>query len=303
MIDIVGALVPVFVMIALGVVLTRVGFPGAAFWPSLERLVYLVLFPALLVHDLALADLGGLRFGGLLGASLTAIVAMVAVSLVLAKAMRLDGPGFTSLFQGMTRCNGFVALASAKALHGAPGVSMMALVITCMVPAVNLVSVVLLARFGSGRGGVLATLRDIVTNPLILACLGGIALNVTGIGLHPLAARTLEALGQAALPLGLMAVGAGLDLGRAMNAGGAVAVGVAGKCLLFPALVWGIAELFGLGGLARATLVLFATMPTAPSAFILARQLGGDAALVGAITTLATLAAAGTVPLMLSWLR
>ena len=99
-----------------------------------------------------------------------------------------------------------------------------------------------------------------------------------------------------------MAVGAGLDLALVARARGAVIVGALAKCLLFPALIWGMAKVTGLSGQARSSLILFAAMPTAPSAFILARQLGGDAALVGAITTLATLLAAGSVPLVLTWL-
>lgn len=302
MVHIIDALVPVFVLIVLGFVLKRTGFPGAPFWPALERLVYMVLFPALLVHDLALADLGGLEFSRLLVASLGGILIMAVLTYGVAHLLGLKGPGFTSLFQGATRCNGFVALAAAKALTGAPGLSMMALVVTCMVPAVNLLSVLLLARFGSNRSGLLATLRDVATNPLILGCLVGIGLNRLEVGLHPMAARTLEVMGGAALPLGLMAVGAGLDLALVARARGAVIIGALAKCLLFPALIWGMAKLTGVTGQARASLILFAAMPTAPSAFILARQLGGDAALVGAITTLATLLAAGSVPLVLAWL-
>jgi len=302
MVHIIDALVPVFVLIVLGFVLKRTGFPGTPFWPALERLVYMILFPALLVHDLALADLGGLEFSRLLAASLGGIVVMAVLTFGVARLLGLEGPGYTSLFQGATRCNGFVALAAAKALAGSPGLSMMALVVTCMVPAVNLLSVLLLARFGSNRASLFATLRDVATNPLILGCLVGVGLNWLGMGLHPMAARTLEVMGGAALPLGLMAVGAGLDLALVARARGAVIVGALAKCLLFPALIWGMAKVTGLNGQARSSLILFAAMPTAPSAFILARQLGGDAALVGAITTLATLLAAGSVPLVLTWL-
>ena len=298
---IVASLVPVFALIVLGHGLARGRFGGSGFWPGLERLVYYLLYPALLVHDLARADLGGLNLAALFATCLLAIFAMVPVALLGAKALRLDGPGFTSLFQGATRCNGFVALAAASALGGAAGLSTMALVITCMVPAVNFLSVVLLARFGKTRAGVGATFRGILSNPLILGCVAGVALNLLGHGLHPLAAETLRILGAAALPLGLLAVGAGLDFAKARSAGFATFVGAAAKCLLFPALVVAIAAATGLDGAARTNLILFAAMPTAPSAYILARQLGGDAPLVGAITTLSTLFAVASLPLVIAW--
>jgi predicted permease len=303
MIALVDALIPVFLLIVAGWLLRRVGFPGGTFWPGLERLVYLVLFPALLVHDLANASLAGTAVADLALAILACLAAMVVLSLLAALVLRLDGPGFTSLFQGATRCNGFVALASAKALHGDAGLSAMALVIVFMVPAVNVMSVVLLALRGSGtRPGGLAVLGQIASNPLILGCLGGIALNVLGIGLHPVAARTLDVLGSAALPLGLLAVGAGLDLHRVAAARLAVLVGTVGKTLGLPLVMAGTAAAFGVDGLPRAVAILFCAMPTATSAFILARQLGGDAALVGGITTASTLAAAVSVPFILAWL-
>jgi hypothetical protein len=43
-------------------------------------------------------------------------------------------------------------------------------------------------------------------------------------------------------------------------------------------------------------------MPTASSAYILARQLGGDAPMMAAIITGQTLLSAITIPLMLGWL-
>ena len=77
MIDIVNALLPVFLIIALGQLLTRVKFVGAELWAPLDRIVYFILFPALLLRTLANADLGGLDIIPMAAALLAAIFTMV----------------------------------------------------------------------------------------------------------------------------------------------------------------------------------------------------------------------------------
>jgi predicted permease len=72
--------------------------------------------------------------------------------------------------------------------------------------------------------------------------------------------------------------------------------------IAYPAIMAGFAVLYGLEGLGRSVVVLWATLPTSAAAYILARQLGGDAPLMAAGITATTVAAAITMPLMLGWL-
>jgi len=145
-------------------------------------------------------------------------------------------------------------------------------------------------------------LRNLIRNPLILACLLGMLLNYSGLGMPAPLRPVAELLGQMALPLGLLAVGAGLSLRALRAVGPALLAASAIKLLLFPLLALGIARLLALDPLSGSLLVLFATMPTASSAYILARQLGGDAPMMAAIITGQTLLSVLTIPLMLGWL-
>ncbi|MGH6912955.1 MAG: AEC family transporter, partial [Geminicoccales bacterium] len=116
-----GALAPVFLMIALGRLLAARGFPTPAFWPAAERLVYWVLFPALLLVITAGSDLTGFRVLPVASALVAAILATAGLALALRKRLGLDGAGFTSVLQGAIRTNTYVALAGAGALYGEAG--------------------------------------------------------------------------------------------------------------------------------------------------------------------------------------
>ncbi len=294
--SILAALLPIFALIAVGHTLFRAGFPGAGFWPQLERLTYFLLFPALLVEKLGTASVDGGRILPMAAAVAATLAAMTVLVLVLRPWLGVAGPGFTSVYQGSIRFNTYVGVASAFALFGDQGAAVAALTIALLIPLVNVLCVAVLSRHAGGRGSVAGTLRGILRNPLILACAAGIALNLSGIGLPLGSDGVLEIIGRAALPLGLMAVGAGLQLRRAGTEGVAMGSALVLKLAVMPAIAWVSAGLLRLDPLETAVLVLFAALPTAPSAYILARQMGGDHALLARILTLQTLVAAGSLP-------
>jgi malonate transporter len=158
-----------------------------------------------------------------------------------------------------------------------------------------------LARHGGRPApGPLAMLRAIASNPLILACIAGLAVNLAGIALPHLVVEPLATLARATLALGLLAVGAGLApaavLDRPRLVLGATAMKLVAKPLLGLALGW----LAGLDGAALGMVALVCGVPTATSSYILARLLGGDAELMAGLITATTLMALVTLPLILA---
>lgn len=293
-----GALGPIFFVIGLGYVLRRSQFPGEAFWPAAEKLTYYLLFPALLVHRLALADFSDYAVGPLAIVIVTSLALMTLLLFIVRMALKVDGPTFGSIYQGSIRFNTYVGLAAALALFNRPGATLAALAIAICIPLVNVLSVAVLTHargtlvWGSLPGA-------LFRNPLILACVIGIGLNVSRVGL-PLGSETvLDILARAALPLGLLAVGAALRLRVAFTRHRELLASSALKLLVFPALTYGLGRWVGLDSLEMAILVLFAALPGAPSAYILARQLGGDADLMAAIVTLETGLSMITLPAIL----
>jgi len=297
---IVGALGPIFALILLGLGLRRYGFPGDGFWPAAERITYFLLFPALLVHRLALARLGDYAVGPVAVVIVAQLLAMTALAYALRPWLRVDGPAFTSVYQGMIRFNTYVGLAVALAIFHAEGGTVAALIMAIMIPLINVLCVLVLNLHAGGTATVTGVARGLIANPLILACLTGIGLNLSGIGLPWGSAAVLDLLARAALPLGLLAVGAGLCL-DGLRRPGLVATTSALKLLVLPALVAILCWIVRPGGLETAILVTFAALPGAPTAYILARQLGGDASLIAAIVTVEIVAAMVTLPLVLLW--
>lgn len=295
-----AALIPVFALIGLGYALRRVNFPDELFWPRLEQLVYYVLLPALLVGTLATADTRGANLGAVLAAAAMTLGAMALLLAVLRPAFRVDGGGFSSVFQGGIRFNTYLGLAAALAVYGTPGAALAAVTIAFMVPLINVFCVTALTLYAGGSASPAAITRGLVRNPLILACVAGLLLNQSGIGLAGGLDSVFEITGRAALPLGLMTVGAGLRLRTAWGQGGTIAGAAILKLAVMPLLALGAAALTGLDVDETRILVLFAALPTATSAYILARQMGGDATLIATILTVQTILSAVTLPVTLT---
>lgn len=301
MTEVAGALGPLFLLILLGALLGRLKHPSGDFWSQLERLIYFLLFPAMLVSTLASADVAQVPVGRLAGVLLGALLAFSAALWGLRQRLAPQAATFTSLFQGAIRFNTYVGVAGAAALHGAPGATVAAVAVALMVPVINVLCVVCFIAAGTlGPSSLGKSLAALVRNPLILACLLGIALNLSGVGLPGWSAAAVELLGRAALPLGLVAVGVALRPQALMRRDRGVWAAHLVKLVLLPAGVLGLALAAGLDPVSRDVALLFAALPTATSAYILARQLGGDSELMAALITGQTLLSMATLPL---WLR
>ncbi len=298
-----NALAPIFSLILIGALLRQLKFPGDEYWPGIERLIYYVLFPAMLIHQLSRADLTGglvLSFTLILALSLLLISALLAI---LQFWRHQQSPQFTSLYQGAIRFNSYIALAVASSVFDAQVFAIAALALGINIVLVNIGCTLAfaltnpLARLSPLRLG-----KELITNPLILGCLIGLGLNMLPLQLPTWSLDTIRLLGATALPLGLIAVGVALRL-RRMQAQWLLILGSSGlKFIVLPALLWGLAALFGLAASDQAILVLIGAMPTATSAYIMARQLGGDAELMANIITFQSLAAFIMIPTWLWWL-
>ena len=290
------ALVPAVLLIAFGGVLRRIRFLPDAFWPGAERLSYYVLLPALLAQGIATADLGAVPVGRLALCVMPAIV-LVTAALVLARPwLGIDDPAFTSVVQGAIRFNTYVGLSLAVELYGPPGLALAAVSNALIVPTVNVACALIFARYGAVRVGLGTALVRAALNPLVLGCLAGAALQLLGLRLPAGLDATVRALGSASLPLGLLCVGAAFDPGAIGVGRRAAFIATLAKFVGMPVAVALLVRLTGLSGPPATVAVLFATLPTASSAYIMARQLGGDAPLMAGVVALQTMLAAGAIP-------
>lgn len=301
MVEVALSLLPVFGLIALGALLARVRLLPAEGWAAIERLNYWVLFPALLFESVVTADASGGETGRLALAVLLGNLVIAMAMLLARPLLRVSGASFSSLFQCAVRWNSYVALGIAASLFGDTGVAFAAIVVAVLVPVNNLMSVYVISRFaGSAPAPLGQTLRSVALNPLILSTVSGGVLLVAGLRPPGPLLEGLELLGQATIAIGLLCVGAAMDLGRLKGAGATVVGAAVVRLGIAPAAAWAGCLALGVSGVPMSVAVICLATPLATSAYILARQLGGDAVLAANLVTATTLISLVTLPLAIA---
>jgi predicted permease len=301
---VIAALLPVFLLIVLGVVLKRSLMRLDTQWHGLERLTYYVLFPMLLIQTLVKADLDKVPVAGVGGALMLSALAVSLLCLSLWPPLSrrdVDGAAFSSIFQGATRWQTYVALSVSRNLFGAAGLALASVAMVAIIPLVNVFSVAVLAHYASPeKQSARAIAMTVIRNPLIWACAIGLFINVVHLPLPKIWHDVADALGGSSLAIGLLVTGAGLHLEGLLRPSLAATAGVVLKLVVMPAIAIALALWFGICGNDLVIVAVCAAVPTSPSAYVLARQMGGDAPLLAQIITLQTILAAITMPLAIA---
>lgn len=296
-----AAIAPIFLLLVLGLALGRNSFPGPGFWPMAERLVYFVLFPALLIRSTASID----GDGGILAIALTVlgpIFLVMGLIGLLGAGLGLDRLLLPAVAQAATRQNVYIAFAAALGVWGEPALLPLGIAVAAYTPGVNIASALLLGMHGPSRAAPLVMARALLLNPLVLACAFGFLLGMTDLRLPKVIDEVLRILSLASLPLALIATGAGLrwqGLGaERLWLTGTALFKLAGQPLL--TLLVGLA--LGLEGLPLAVVVLFAALPLSPTAYVQTRAMGGHSSFMANAVALQTLLAMLTLPVVLALL-
>jgi predicted permease len=211
------------------------------------------------------------------GTLLLSVLAMSALCLALrpwlAKRISLDGPAFTSVFQGATRWQTFVALSVAGNLYGEIGIALASVAMVAMIPLLNVLSVSVLAHYAAPRrlhwSRILLTIAG---NPMIWGCVVGLTINLSGITLPGPVDDFADALGRSSLAIGLLVVGAGLHLESLRRPKAAALLAVALKLALMPLIAIALGHGFGLSGSNLAVVACCAAVPCASNSYVLARR-------------------------------
>lgn len=304
MIAIFDSILPIFLLILAGNFLRRLPLIDQGAWVGLEQIGYWFLYPALLFVTIYNADFKGLQLNAMMLALAAALTAMIALTCalwpLLGRAGFIQRSEFSSIFQTAVRWNSFMALAIAQKIFPPAGTAVVALVMAIIIIPLNLATVLLVTRFADRSANWRRIGRDMAINPMILGSLAGILFRFLPFQLYGPLNQTLGLVGSAALGMGLLAIGAGLRIGDLWRPRFALLLPVVLKLMLFPALLIGAALAFGVSGSELSYLALCAAVPTAMNGYLLARQLGGDAELYAAVTTVQTVASFLTIPAVLA---
>ncbi|SKB43767.1 AEC family transporter [Malaciobacter marinus] len=302
MIHIFTAIIPIFSLIMIGYFLKKIQFPSVEFWPNADKLTYYILMPSLLIYKLATASFEDINSVNFVLTALFTISLVLIILILINKIFNFKGDSFTSIVQGSIRFNTYVFLALADSVFGDKGLVLAAILMMFVIPFINIICISIFALYvNNSKLTFLYLVKSIITNPLIVACFLGGFINFMGIELFSSFDKILEILSSAALPLGLLSVGFGLVIKEITSSKEEITITNIAKLILTPLIMFVIANFFKLDEFMISILIIFAVLPTAPSSFILARQLGGNIKLMSSIITLQTLLSVFFIMLVLNY--
>ena len=300
------SLLPVFLVILVGLLLRKYSVIPEQQWRGIESLGYWLLFPVLVLVSLINMDLKNIDLGSITWSYLSAVLIHVSVIWLLRKPLNkffaIDDKSFSSVFQTSTRWNAFIALAIANKLAGDQGLAIVALVMAITVALLNFINIVALTILTSdSRPTFKKTFINTIKVPLIWGAFFGLLINLAEITIYQPVMVSLDIIARAGLGLGLLTVGAGIRVSAMYDARINVVIGIIGKLVFFPIVVFIACMIFDVQGLARQMVMLCACVSTAMNGYVLAREMGGDADLYASTASLQVVISLFTIPLIL-WL-
>ncbi|MEN9844548.1 MAG: hypothetical protein RLZZ612_2377 [Pseudomonadota bacterium] len=301
-------LFPDFSLILCGYLLCRYTALNRKVWEPLESLVYYFLFPVLLFQSIIRSPLDPNTASALAFAGLCLAASGIALNYSLPYwpwlGRHIPDKLHAASAQVGFRFNSFIALALAGKVAGAQGTQLVAVLIGLCVPLFNIGAVWPMFRYHARQHHHNAPrhrsfAQELLRNPLIIATVSGLIGNLLGLHIPNWLEPTVSRIGASSLALGLMAAGAGMQLGSLAQAKGLAVAVLSIKHFLLPLVAWGISWLLKLAPEQAAVLMMFSALPTASSCYVLAARMGYDGAYVAGLVTLSTLLGIVSLPFAL----
>ena len=286
-----NAIFPIFLLIVIGFAMRHYRWLSDEFWNDAEKLVYYVLFPALLISKMSVADLSGKDAIPLITALWLCLGIISLLTFLIKPFLQIENHSFTSVFQGATRINTYIGLSLAENILGNSGLVTAVIIAAILIPILNFMVVIVLHHYGKqdGPANFMVIIKQILKNPLIIGCAIGIGLNLSNIQLPSPVQISIGFLGSTALPIGLLAVGAALvfkDLKAVIRP---LMASTVLKLMIYPIVAYGLTLAFSFDRETQLAILIFSAIPTASTAYILAKKMGGDHQLMSRIVTFQTL--------------
>lgn len=313
---ILNTLAPVFLIILLGAILQKIDFLNPQLSRQNNRLVYWIALPCLLFNKTAQAEIAGdsaLKISSVL--ILGAISCMILAYLI-SGLLHLPGASTGAFVQASFRGNlAYIGLPVVSyalsefsahnsvigSLNGEQIQSLAILSFAPLVPFYNALAVfALVTGSNQTQQSWLSLVRSIITNPLLLACALGLSWGFLGLPLPLALSKTLQTIGQMALPLALLGIGVSLATTKVRGTITIPTVAAFIKVVFAPILGLLLANWLGLSNIERAIALLYLACPTAIASYIMAQQLGGDEVITSNSIVLSTLLSALVLAIVLA---
>lgn len=285
------AIVPLFLIIAMGFGVKRLGWIGPEDVRRFNKVCFYTFMPVMLFYNIYTSDFSqAVRLPYALfvvGAALGMVAVSFAVTLLAEKMPERRGV----MIQAAFRSN-FVLLGLPIAEELLPGSNfgITALMIAIVVPIYNMMSVVVLEYFRGGKPRAGEVLLAVVKNPLILGSVAGLLVQALHITLPEVLVSFSGKMNSAATPLILLLLGASFETREIARYKKELLVCVGLRLVVFPGAILTLAAALGLRDIEFVTVLAMTAAPTAVNSFNMAQQLGGDSQLAGSAVVVSTAA-------------
>lgn len=290
---VVNNLFPVFALLLFGHLLNRMGFTHDAFLKTADKLIYFIFFPALLFWKIGAAASDPIGDPGLYKAAICAVFSVYVLSSLYIKIFRVSAFQAGSFSQSCYRFNTYIGMAVILSALGEDGARQFSILIGLIIPLINVLAVSTLSWFSEDkvtlRKRVSLTTKALLTNPLIIACLAGIAYWKWIGGFPVFIDNTFRLASFVTLPLALLSIGGALTLsGMKKHLKLSLVAGVF-KLIVLPLAGYLFLKAFDTSGVSFKVGMIYFALPTSTALYILSAQLSSDTRLASAAIALSTI--------------
>lgn len=297
------SLFPVFILIVLGNLLKRFKLTNDAFLKTSDRLIYFIFFPVMLFWKIGgTSETAGIGWK-YCSAALCAVFVVHLTSTVFIVAGRVSHFKAGSFSQSCYRFNTYIGVAVVMNALGEEGIRLFGILIGFLIPVINVLAVSTLIWFSSqsfsSKERFHLTLKALISNPLIIACIAGMLYSRTRIPFPVFLVNTFELVSLLTLPMALFSIGGALST-KSVRGNVRLSLVASGfKLILLPLAGFLFMQLFGVDGIAFSVGMIFFALPTSTALYVLSSQLNSDTQLASSAITLSTVLSFGTLSLVL----
>lgn len=283
-------LLPVLILLLMGWFFFRIKLVNENFVETGSKLVFKVALPALLFLSISQADFSHAANFPLIGVGIAGTLIMTALLVIAARQTVRPYQSRGVVVQGGFRANmGIIGLAYCANTYGQDGLAAASVYLGCITILFNILSVMVLNFYQPGKRSVMEQVKGITRNPLIISIVIALPFSYFSWHLPDVMIRTGEYFAQLTLPLALICTGASLQF-RSFSADWYnITLSTISKCVLYPALMVGLAYAAGFTGMSLGIVLLLSIAPTAAASYVMVRSMGGDHRLAASIIAVSTL--------------
>ena len=290
---VVNNLFPVFALLVFGHLLKRIGITQDSFLKTTDKLIYFIFFPLLLFWKIGATASDRIGDPGLYKAAICALISVYILSTLYIKFFKVAAFQAGSFSQSCYRFNTYIGMAVILSALGEDGARQFSLLIGVVIPLINILAVSTLSWFAEDKLSLqkrlTLTIKALLTNPLIIACLAGIAYWKCIGGFPVFLDNTFRLASFVTLPLALLSIGGALTLSGIKNYYKLSLVACAFKLIILPLIGYLFLRTFGTAGISFKIGMIYFALPASTALYILSAQLSSDTQLASAVIALSTL--------------